>query len=381
MIFELYMLKSKFMKRYLLTLVAICFISIIHGQTIENEDISITKTGFKEKKFFNDNKRVYINSFLIYNEVYREDQDTKSGGSGIGSMVKGKATVVQTLGLSGIQAADLQAVANQLYDEFVDALKAEGFDIINSEEAGNTKTYEGWQLVEGPIVKDAGIPGVLSVVPEGHSYFIRGVDKQGRDVKSKGLGKLMEQKGGGNTGNAFSNSASLSKQLNDAVVVDVQLSYLFTQEGDNWLRGNSAKVIVKTNFRLGSGVVSKLNDSNSLVRVGSEKVDRIDSHINFARGKFSAGAESVLQTSIKKDVYINGVINSERIASSESQDIVYPTSFNTYKLGNDFYTNVEKRSSVNTNWIEVDSQKYAEGMLLAGKKYIDTALEEFRSKK
>ncbi len=368
------------MKKSVLALLVTFATSYVCAQSLADDNVSMSKSGFKEKKFFKGDKRIYINSFLIYNEIYREDKDVKQGGKGFGSVVKGKASVVQTLGLSGVEAEDLQNVANKLYNSFVGELKDEGFEILTSTQAGKTKVYEGWQLVEGPIVKDAGLPGVLSVIPEGHSYYIRGVNKDGKDIKSKGFSRLMNKGGSGSTGLAFSNSAALSKQLDDAIVVDVCLSYLFTQEGDNWLRGNSAKVIVKTNFRLGSGAVSKLNDSKSIVKINNEKVEMISSYINFAKGKFSAGAESLLQTSIKKNMYINGVIDSERITSSQSQNIVYPTSFNTYQLGNDFYTSVEDRKSTKTNWIDVDSKKYAEGMYLAGSAYIDAALAEFKSK-
>lgn len=369
------------MKKSVLSLLCIVLCAYGFTQKLEDDEVSMNKSGFKEKLFFKGDKKVYINSFLVYNEVYREDKDIKRGGSGFGGVVKGKATVVQTLGLSGIEAGDLQVVANQLYDDFVNELKEEGFNIITSAEAGKTEAYDGWQLVEGPVVKDAGLPGVLSVIPEGHSYFIRGVDKEGKDVKSKGISKLMNKGGSGSTGLAFSNSAALSKQLNDALIVDVCLSYLFTQEGDNWLRGNSAKIIVKTNFRLGTGAVSKLNDSKSFVKMNAEKGATINSYINFAKGKFGAGSESLFQTSIKKNMYINGVIDSKRITASQSQSTVYPSSFNSYQLGNDFYTDVENRKSTNSNWIEVDSKKYAEGMLLSGSAYMSAAMKEFKSKK
>lgn len=369
------------MKKLIFASVLMYITSIGYSQSLADDEVSMYKSGFKEKQFFKGDKRVYINSFLVYSEVYREDKDTKQGGSGFGSQIKGKASVVQTLGLSGIEAADLQESANKLYNDFVAKMKAEGFEIISAAEAGKTEVYEDWQLVEGPVVKDAGLPGVLSVIPEGHSYYIRGVDKDGKDVKSKGFSKLMNKGGSGSTGLAFSNADQLSKQMDDALIVDLCFSYLFTQEGDNWLRGNSAKVIVKTNFRLGSGAVSKLNDSKSLVRMGSEKVETVSSYINFAKGKYAAGSEALLQTSIKKNMYINDVIDSERITSSQNQNIVYPTSFNSYQLGNDFYTSVEDRKSSSTNWIEVDSKKYAEGMYLAGSTYIDAAMEAFTAKK
>ena len=363
----------------LFSLGALC--TFAFSQTLADNEISIEKSGYKEKQFFKGNQNIYINSFLVYNEVYREDKDTKQGGSGIGNIVKGDASVVQTLGLSGVEAEDLQQAANQLYTDFVNQLKAEGFTIISSAEAGKTEVYEGWQLVEGPIVKDAGLPGVLSVVPDGHSYFIRGVDKAGKDIKSKGFSRLMNTESSGNTGMAFSNTPALSKALDDALIVDVCLSYLFTREGDNWLRGNGAKIIVKTNFRLGSGTVSKLNDSKAFVKLNDEKAEMISSYINFSKGKYGAGAASLLQTSIKKNVYIDGVIDSDRITSSQKQNIVYPTSFNSYQVGNDFYTNVEDRKSNSTNWIEVDSKKYAAGMLLSGTRYIEVAMAEFLSRK
>lgn len=369
------------MKKLIFAVLFLYISSSGYSQTLAEDEISMHKSGYKEKQFFKGNKKIYINSFLVYNEIYREDQDTKQGGSGFGGVVKGTASVVQTLGLSGVEAEDLQNVANNLYTDFVNELKAEGFEIISAADAGKTEVYEGWQLVEGPIVKDAGLPGVLSVVPEGFGYYIRGVDKNGKDIKSKGLSRVINKGGSGSTGLAFSNSAALSKQLDDAVVVDVSLCYLFTQEGDNWLRGNSAKIVVKTNFRLGNGAVSKLNDSKAIIKMNDEKVAMVNSYINFAKGKYGAGAEAVLQTGIKKNMYINGVIDSEKIKSSQNQSIVYPTSFNSYRVGNDFYTSVEDRKSNNTNWIEVDSKKYAEGMYLAGKTYIAAALEEFKSKK
>lgn len=366
------------MKNFLSLCILITISIAARAQTLADDDISLIDSKWKTKEFYKDSKRVYINSFLVYCEVYREDKDTKQGGNvAFSKSVKGSASVVQTLGLSGIEAPDLQRTANQLYTDFVNELKNEGFEIISADEAGKTKTYEGWQLVEGPVVKDAGLPGLLSIVPEGYGYFIKGVDKKGADVKSSKL--LKKFNSDGNNG-AFSNIPGLSKELDDAIVVDVRFSYLFTQEGDNWLRGNSAQVIVKTNFRLGSGTVSELNDSKSLVRLGgAETVSTINTYINFSKGKFSTGAEAALNVSPKKNIYINDVINSERITSSQSQNIVYPTSFNSYQVGNDFYTSVENRKSSNSKWIEVDSKKYADGMYLAGSTFMKNVLEEFKS--
>lgn len=358
----------------------LCSTFLTLGQTLERDEVSISESGWKKNQFYKGDKKIYINSFEVFCEVYREDKDTKQGGGGFGRMMKGSASVVQTLGLSSVEAHDLQVAANKLYKDFVDQLTKEGFALINTEEAGQTETFQDWQKVDGPVVKDSGLPGVLSIVPSDFSYFILGTDKDGAEKKSKGLGRFMAKSAGG-TGTEFKAAPKLSKELDDAIIVDVRLSYLFTQEGDNWLRGDNAKVIVKTSFRMGSGTVSQLNKSKSIVRTGSETTIPVNSYINFSKGKAMDSSEAMHGFQTKKDVYIEGVIDSDRVTSTQRQDLVFPTSFNSYQIGGDFYTDVEDRKSTNANWIDVDSKKYAEGMYLAGSAFIRQVLDEFKTNK
>ncbi|RMA57249.1 hypothetical protein [Ulvibacter antarcticus] len=304
-------------------------------------------------------KKVYIASFNVNFEIYMEAMDFERGGSTFGGGQRSDATAKAAIGLGGIDAADIQAKTDQLYSEFVAQLKAGGLEIITADEAGKTEVYEDWERATGPFVAESGIPGVLMCLPEGQSQYYRGTKKNGRIKKGIIDDNLIP--------------AKLSDQLGDAIIANVNLYFMFSEEGINVFKGNAAKVKIFTNLRMvGDYTISAPNENGFLK--GQETLDRIASLVTFHQGKQGLGSPVFFGTNLKKPLEVEGVVKKQKVVAYQKQGSSTPTSFSGVS-----YMDTADRFSKNATWIEVDSKKYAEGLYMAAKMMLDNGTQSLVS--
>ncbi|MCH5715386.1 hypothetical protein [Niabella hibiscisoli] len=166
--------------------------------------------------------RLYIASFTVNYQVYNEKEDFKQGGSMLGGGYKGDAKSSLSVGLENITEAGVQSITDRLYQAFVSQLKAKGIDIITADEAGKTETYSDFIKMSGGKINEAQFPGMLASSPAGYEYFVKKVEKSGKE------------KTGGFLNNPAFVHAKLSKDLNDATIADIDLFVLFVQDKDAW---------------------------------------------------------------------------------------------------------------------------------------------------
>ena len=336
----------------------LCFVAFaMQAQSIGEYKPSLYKFGLK--KVNKVPKRVYIQNFAVHFEVYKEAVDYKQGGSGLGSAVRSDAKATAAVGIGGVMAEDMQAKTNELYNEFVAMLKAEGLEIISVDEAARTEAYEDWVRADGPYVAESGMPGVLVSAPDGYSFMYRGLKKNGK--KKKAL-----------LGESFKTN-DLSKDLGGAIIADVNLYVMFTEDKQDLFKGNAAKVKILTNLRMVGDYYVSAPKTKGLRFKGAQTVEAIKSGVTFT---FNAGkgVTGVYQGSLKKPIEINGVMKREKIVAYQKQGSVTPTSFTGYS-----YTDLADRFSKTAKWIEVDSKKYSDGVYNAATKFVTDHTKAFLS--
>ncbi|WKV12358.1 hypothetical protein [Marivirga harenae] len=312
---------------------------------------------FKSKKLNDGIKKLYISSFNINFEIYKEAVDKKEAG-GFGRSIKNAAKAKAAVGLATLEKDAIQSKADQLYKDFVDDMKSRGYEIISAEEAGNTDTYQGWKKATGPSVYETDMTGILSVVPTGYSYFYK--DRNALSSTLAGFDKTPQ---------------SLSQELQDALVADVSLVYVFSAVGNDWNVGNQAKVKLYINYRLAN--LYNVTDENtsagltSLIDKNKQAV-ALNSYVSFTRGKLKIGgsAESQYSGFMKSDLEISGVLEKDKVVAYSKQTQATATLQNPIvMIRGDNY-------SETTKWLEPDGKKYAEGMYLAGSEFIKYHLNE-----
>ncbi|QNM84666.1 hypothetical protein H9W90_10705 [Polaribacter pectinis] len=362
------------MKKFNYILIAIFFISFSAlSQNIE--DLKIKTKFYGAKKMKKDPKKIYINSFNVNFEIYKEAIDFKAGGNGgrIGGNTS-NATASAAVGLGGINADKMQEKTNLIYQNYINRLKSEGFEIINSDEASKTKVFEGWEKASGPQVVE-NLSGIITIVPANYTSFYKRKTDKG-EIKKGFLGGIGLQ-------------AKLSKELGDAIIADVNLFVMFSENGSDWMKGRAAKVKIKTNLRLINNyavtIPQKFKEKKTTLGklFGSVKIKgAVDtypasSNVTFSQGKVGLGAEAVYSGFLKDDVEINGVLKKQKVVAYQKQGSFVPTSFSTFS---NYLDAKADRFSEKAKWIEVDGDKYAQGFYNVCNTFLEKNLDEFFNK-
>ena len=342
-------------------IVTLCSFVIANAQEIGDFNPKDDTSGLGKLK--SKSKRIYISNFSVNYQLFNEKEKTKKGGTLFRDKgVRGDATAELIVGLGDLSENDFQTITNNLYQDFVTNLKDKGFEIITSDVAGKTETYEGYTKANGPSVKLSDKPGLISVTPAGFDFYYLEKTKAGKFFANKfaALDKTPQ---------------NLSKDMNDAIVVAVDL-YVFFMKDVYAFQGNAANIKIKTQLSLfaNEAISAKSDDKSLLFKKQVEYVTGANS-INFVCGKYSIGGspESVYTGLLKKDLVINNVIEEKKIQSFAKGEVDF--------VGNDTYFgkhySAENKSSSKTNLIKVDVENYKKGVLNAGKTFLNYHLNEF----
>ena len=347
------------MKKLLLPLFIICFAIALNAQSIGK--LKTTNTGWGIKNMKKSSKRIYINSFNVNFEIYKEAIDYKSGGDGgrIGGN-RSSATARGAVGLSGVNGKTMQVKTNLLYENYIMRLKKEGYEIISAEEASKADAIKDWTKSTGPYLKE-NLSGIITCAPNNATFY-------SKNKGFFGLGGLGIQ-------------GKLAKQLGNAIVTDVNLYVVFSEEGSNWMKGRAAKVKILTNLRLVADYAivipqkfkkkkTTLGKIFGSVKIkGASDVHRVSSNIAFYHE-----SQSNFIGELKNDLEINGVMKKQKVVAYQKQGSFTPTSFSSFANYSDAKAD---RFSKNAKWIDVDGDNYAEGFYLACSTFINIQLDEF----
>jgi hypothetical protein len=266
------------MKKHLFIALALLIgMATAQAQSITAKELRAS--GFSQAKFKKAPKRVYINSFNIFFQVVGSASASTVGGEQFG-MAHSSTNTHMGVGLDGVDTDDFLAITNAGYRLFIESLQQNGFELVNADEAGNTSLYQGWLRKEGGELSTAEVPGHVRATPEGFTYFVRGEKRSGKEKST-----------------FFDRAPALSKELDDATIVDVNFCVHFVDMktfSSELL--NVSNVKGKINFKVTRGV--------------GTSTDLITS-ANFSFGKTLTAATGQVTNDLKKDLAIEAKVFSD----------------------------------------------------------------------
>jgi hypothetical protein len=258
------------MKKILLLCLAVLLWAGVQAQITEKD--VVTHGSFKTKQFKNAPKRIFINSFNVYFQVFGSARASTTGGEMLGTL-RGNTNVAMGVFLDGVDSKDFLEITTNAYNDYVEKLKNMGYEIVSADEAEKASAFDGWVKKEGGELNSAQSIGFVKVTPRGYNYFIKRETQKGKEKKG-----------------FFANTGVLSKDLNDAVIADVNMTFYFVQMKtfSNEFLGYS-QVSGKPNFHF----ARLLGDVNNQVLSG----------VNYAFGKNLSATEAAINTTLKKGVW------------------------------------------------------------------------------
>lgn len=277
-----------------------------------------------------DNKNVYIADFAVHYQVYSEKSASTKGGSGIYGKVMGATKASLAVGLD-ISEATLQNITNKAYADFITDLQAKGFNVMKAEEAKNTDYYKDYKYSTNlNMIASNAIEGAITVHPQNVGFFY----KQG----------------------ASTNTTKLSKELNDAAVVRIDLYVEFVETRGSNKSGIGANVVAKTNL--------VLSENNTIA------------HFIVGRNKIGGSPLGEYQGVLKKDLDIDGVIKEEKITNYVASD------YDNWGTSTAFGTvySAKNKATSKAAIVPADTKKYEKGVEQAINTFLMYHLKEFKDK-
>lgn len=346
---------------FLTVLTFLLTVSLSQSQTLGEYKMKFDNFGSKPKK--GASKKVYINSFNVMVEVYREDLDYKAKREFRGKG-RAEAKASAALGLKGVDTDLLQNEADKLYNELINELKSNGFEIVASDAAKNTKFHSKSVAFNGPLVRESTNPGMLEIVPSGFKGFT-----SERNAKGKSSNKSSGLLGGFKTmGKIVKNGNTLSKQMDDVIVIDVNLALTWSKTGGSWLKGlGGANAKIETNLALGSKEVSAPKKKGLRMK-GAEDYYTIPNEFSVAQG---GGMRKITWKGyLRKPMEVSGVLDNVKVESSNKGAVAQ-----SYDVGNLYkVTSWTSTISSKAKFVEVDGKKFADALYLSGNKFIKDQL-------
>src|SRR5690606_14039100 len=119
----------------------VCLSTIVNAQSLGDFNPKENRGPIGLRKFTS--KDVYIANFSVNFQLYNLKTASTSGGFS-GRSLTGGSKASLAVGLD-IPAETLQQITDEAYQQFVQDLKANGFNVLNGDAAAKTKYYEDYQ--------------------------------------------------------------------------------------------------------------------------------------------------------------------------------------------------------------------------------------------
>ena len=368
------------MKKQLLLIMAFMTVFAVKAQEIS--EVKLKTKDYNLKKAKKQNK-IFINSFNVFFEVYKEISDKKAGYKGTRGKVVGDAKVSLGVGLKGVDIAAVQAKTDLLYQETINKIKASGYELVQVDEAKNIESFENFEVLQGPLLLEKEeLPGVIQCVPSGYSFLEK-------PSKQTDLGKSVAKLTSKFNFNKLSEKPTISKELGDIMVVDVNMYVMFTEAPKPGFNLGSldkvAKVKINTNLRLIDRytVVNSGSEKKSLLGIsvaGNKIATDVLTQFSVIYGKNKIGGSPLAsyEGGLKESAEIKGVLKKEKIKAYQAQQTIAPTLNNPayQKVGGMTLARIENRFSKNASWIDIDGEKYSEGLYNACHAFLEHNLQE-----
>ena len=325
--------------KHLFTLL-FCFVLVagLSAQTLGDYKI---KEAAKTKRMAKKDKRVYIADFQVNYQLGLALQDEKTGGRMFGGGVKGNTSASLVVGLTGINEEDLQNMTNKFYEDYINDLKSQGFEIVGPEEFFEQKSVlkkrdKRWQIKtynDGP--KAGNNFGSIVTRPQGF----------------KTVAPLVEV-----------NSANPVQNMKTMYIAQTEMKV--EQEADFIM--NRVFLNIQA-FENSQGAASKMISRMS-------KTATVKAETNFrVSGQWSKNTFNMYSTYTSSDIPINGVIekqkfNVQTVADRDS----WGTNIGAFKV-----FKADNRSYENVKTVKCEPEKYLKGAEMGGTAFLKETLKMF----
>ena len=305
------------------------------------------------KKISESPRKVYIETFKVNYQLFATQEESEMGGRVVGGGVRGNVKVKLSVGLDGLQEKALIETTDNIYKEFVERLKKEGYEIIPFQSAAGLKEFEGWERIKGGVPSRAQFKGYISVAPTGFDYFVKRVTDAGKEK-----GTFMD------------NGFRVSKELDEALVVKVSITIPFAQDAESTgskLLGKISKGIV--NVAIGTGMQMSSAPLNTTT---TSVVNSGVTGVSVFRGGKKFQDNSTGSWVLKEDVAIGGTMEEKTFKEGAVADRdVFGTDQYFYQLFSADNIDLQKMHKV-----KVDMPAYQKGAEQGSKKFLNLVVDE-----
>lgn len=321
-------------------------VAMFAGLTLKAQsvgEIKVKKLGPANLNYRKSPKRVAISDFQVNYQTALTLEDEKKGGKMWRGGIKGDAKASLTVVLDGLNPDDLQKLTNQLYAQYVNDLKAQGFEIASIDEVWNHNAFvknreKRWELKAGEGPEQGKAFGVILTRPSTQKFV---VPLKTFDKNKPGIASLADYVEG--TENKVVN------QKRDFIWNKVVIEVTVFEDGQGEMsktlnrHAGSAQVKVETNFKVNEASTNRFDMGTFMARGGVEIQDVLE------RQKFEAG------------------MNADRD-----------------KLGTDYGVlrvwSVEDREKTNFATVVCDPSKYLKGAEMAVDAFLKSTVQEMAAK-
>lgn len=322
------------------------------AQNVGPIEIKESPGTYAMKKISESPRKIYIETFKVNYQLFATQEENEMGGRVVGGGIRGDVKVKLTFGLDGLQEKALIATTDNIYKEFVERLKKEGYEIIPFENVVGLKEFGGWERVKGGVPSKAQFKGYISVAPTGFDYFVKRLTDAGKEK-----GTFMD------------NGFRVSKELDEALVIKVSITIPFAEDAESTgskLLGKISKGIV--NVAIGTGMKmssAALSTATTLVNTGVTGV-------SVFRGGKKFQDNSTASWILKEDVKIGGTMEEKTFKEGAVADRdVFGTDQYFYQLFTADNIDLKKMHKV-----KVDMPAYQKGAEQASNKFLTLVVDE-----
>ncbi len=329
-------------------LLTIC-LTTVFGQQFDKKNLNVA--AFKSQNMETASKKIFIKNFKIYYQMIAEAESTVQGGRQLGGgTYKGDATARLAVGVEGISPEDLQELTNGLYDQYTSDLESQGFEIFTADNIPDIESFDGWEKVSGPTINEEQIKGSLMVIPDGFSYFIKGVTRKGKE-KTGAFMSGVTGDDGSFASVAYGPVPKISEELGDMIVAEIVF--------------NVPSIYLDPKSRLGTAKVK----GGAYLRLQNAKTSYIYGRLNKPG---VASPDASVELLLTAPVQINGVFESQEFKAIAERSTTTVPSYAS------FFT-VEDKTVELTNTIECDPEDYKREVAKPIEEYLKLSLQKVKS--
>ncbi|WP_288342861.1 hypothetical protein [uncultured Roseivirga sp.] len=326
------------MRRQISFIAVLLFTSVFgFAQTVE--DFKVKTLGAANNNYRKSPKRVLIADFQVQFQTALNLEDEKKGGKMWRKGIKGDAKAALTLILEGLEGDKLQALSDQLYEQYVADLKAQGFEIAPIEELWNHDVYaknreKRWELKSGNGPEQGNEYGMILTRPSSQQFVV--AQRQVNKEKGSPITQIGDYEA--------STERKLGLKKNDFIY-------------------NKVVIVVSAFDNALSETARALNRHTGYAQVKAET--------NFKIGEKSFNRFNLGTMVVSKGIEVADVLEKQKFDASQAAE----RDRNGTEIGILRVWEVENRADINAAIVKCDPDLYAKGTLLGAEAFLKATMQ------